>query len=299
MVKFNQENHTYTDTDTNKVLVPMTTLLRMANISPNYDFVNEQVLAQASERGTIVHKEIEDYIKQQEIGFTKELNSFIDYCNENKITPVYSELMVYNDVVGGTIDFIAKDENGKLILADFKTTSALNRESVQWQTSGYRYLFEQSTGLKIEKQQVWHFNKDGSLDVIDLTPIADSQVERLFDWCRNNDNSPFNVNLPTITSEQLQQMYDAEQIVKSIDAQLKKAKADAEKMRESIIASMKEIGISKFSNDSISISIVAPIERKTFDTEKFKMEHNELYNEYIKTSLTKESVRITIKKGKE
>ena len=48
MINFNEENHTYTN-DSGKELISVTTLLKKAGISPNYDFVKKEVLTAASE----------------------------------------------------------------------------------------------------------------------------------------------------------------------------------------------------------------------------------------------------------
>ena len=62
---------------------------------------------------------------------------------------------------------------------------------------------------------------------------------------------------------------------------------------------MKEQGITKFEDNRISITYVAPTERVTFDSTAFKKDQPELYKQYSKSSMTKESVRIKLKESKD
>ena len=107
MITFDEATHTYTDNG--KTLVSVTQLLKLANLSPDYSFVDEETMKRASERGTLIHKEIEDYIKNGEVGFTEELYAFIDYLKENDLEPIASELMVHDEEVAGTVDLILKN----------------------------------------------------------------------------------------------------------------------------------------------------------------------------------------------
>ena len=63
-----------------------------------------------AERGTLIHEEIEHYIKTGEVGFTIELYHFLEWQQENNIKPIASEIIVNNDLVAGTADLIAEGE---------------------------------------------------------------------------------------------------------------------------------------------------------------------------------------------
>lgn len=58
---FNKENHTYTLDG--KILISVTQLMRKHGLAPDYSGVNEVVLQRKAERGTLIHEEIERYIK--------------------------------------------------------------------------------------------------------------------------------------------------------------------------------------------------------------------------------------------
>ena len=296
MISFDEQTHTYTN-ETGKELISVTTLLKVAGISPNYDFVNEDVLKAAADRGTLIHKEIEDYIKKGEIGFTRELQSFIDYITENEITVLASEKRVWNDDVAGTIDLIVKDKFGYIKYVDLKTTSSVYTVSVSWQLSIYKDLdlnndYENHKDYEIASLEVWHFNKDGSLTVKDLMEVSKENIKRLYDAYINH--TEFEV---IVDNSALAELYEVEKLIAHFENEKKIAENNAKLLREKIVESMKQQGVTKFENDKILITYVAPVKRETFDTATFKKEHPGIYNEYLKTTTTKDSVRIKLKEN--
>ena len=89
MLEFNETNHTYTFDG--KVLISTTQLMRKHNLSPNYDMVNPEVLQSKAKKGTLIHKEIENFIKENQLGFTDELYEFQKYVKEHNLTSIKSE----------------------------------------------------------------------------------------------------------------------------------------------------------------------------------------------------------------
>ena len=106
MIIFDKEKHRYTDSETGKVLISVTQLLRKHNLAPDFSNVPETVLKAKAERGTLIHEEIETYNKSGDVGFTEELGSYIDYIKENKLKVKECELLVGNDIVVGRLDQI-------------------------------------------------------------------------------------------------------------------------------------------------------------------------------------------------
>ena len=76
------------DGTSEKELVSVTTLLKKHGLTPDYSFVNEVVLSTKAERGKVIHKELENYIKENKIGFTSELEKFIELCSRENIKPL-------------------------------------------------------------------------------------------------------------------------------------------------------------------------------------------------------------------
>ena len=288
MVKFDAETHTYTN-ENGETLISVTQLLKQAGISPSYDCVNEDILKAAAERGTLIHKEIEDYIKTGELGFTRELHNLIEYIVKQDIKVLASEKQVNNDRVAGTIDLIVEYPCGRKVYADIKTTSAIHTDSVSWQLSIYKDL---DKGNEEDSLEVWHFDKEGNLTVKSITEISKEEINRLYDSIASGET--YKVQLDETT---LAELCQAEKIIAYFENEKKQAEEHAKVVREKIVESMKAKGLTKFENDKILINLIAAGKRETFDSTRFKKEHPDMYDQYIKTSDTKETVRIKLKEN--
>jgi len=181
MINFDKNSHTYTTAE-GKNLISVTQLLQLYNLSPDYSVVDEETMKKSAERGTLIHKEIEDYNKRGEIGFTKELTSYIGYLSDHGMKCIDSEFIVWDDIVAGTADLLL-DENGEKVIADIKTTSSLHKDSVSWQLSLYAYLWEQDhpNDGEIKRGQGFWFDKEGNLEVVDIPLKPKEEVERLLE----------------------------------------------------------------------------------------------------------------------
>ena len=291
MIYFDEATHTYTN-EAGKVLISVTQLLRKHGLAPDYSAVQSDVLERASERGTLIHKEIEDYITNGEIGFTEELASFIDYIGQRG-DPIFSEHLVANDLIAGTIDLIyrIRIDYDTLVIADYKTTSTLHVDSVTWQLSLYAYLFdkEQYSAFKAE---AFHFQKDGSLKVIPLNLKPIEAVEQLIACERNGEI--YSEQLP-VEERQLRMLADAEEVIQYFESQKKEAEAKAQQIREAILLAMEKNSVKKFENDRICVTYVAPSQRVSIDSATLKKEMPEIAEKYSKTSQVKAQIRIKLK----
>lgn len=66
------------------------------------------------------------------------------------------------------------------------------------------------------------------------------------------------------------------------------------KLKEQLVDLMEAYGINKFDNDEMSISYVKARTGSRFDTTRFKKEHPDLYNQYLKETETAASVRFKV-----
>lgn len=288
MIEFREDTHEYFLDG--KKLISVTQLMRKHGLAPSYDSVPEAVLRAKAERGTLIHKEIEDYLKNGEVGFTTELYRFIDHINENKLKPMASEQIVYNDVVAGTVDLVFDD----LTIADIKTTATLHKEAISWQLSIYAKLWAEMYGAVPSRGDAYHFNKDGVLNVVDipLKPLA--EVERLLECERNGELYTQSL---TGTDAQLAELAEVESLIKQIEEQKKAAEAQAVELRAAIMQAMEANGVTSFENNRIKLTYVAPTTRTAIDSAKLKKELPEIAEKYTKTSNVKASLRITLKEA--
>lgn len=287
---FNKENHTYTLDG--KILISVTQLMRKHGLAPDYSGINETVLQRKAERGTLIHEEIERYIKHGELGFTSEQDDFIGFAKELGLKNMRSEQIVNNDLVAGTIDLMAERVAGKAtikVLADYKTGTTVDKEAVRWQLS----LYERLSGEKFDEFYVFHLCEKSKY--IPLEHIPAEEVEKLLESERKGEiYKPRTLMVP---SELLAAAEQAERAVKVAEAAKKEAEANANEIRAQLIAAMEAQGIKSFetADKSMLITYVAPSVRQGLDGELLKKEHPELAQKYVKTSTVKASVRITVR----
>lgn len=287
---FKEDTHQYflVDSKTGEVvkeLISVTTLLKKHGLAPDYSAVPSETLKAAAEYGSLVHSEIEKYIKDGEIGFTEELQEFIDYCEENKFKPLDSEFIVHNDIVAGTVDLLGVYFGGALTRSDYKTTATLHKEAVRWQLSLYDYL--DSEDRKADILQAFHFASP--LKVVRFEPIPIEEIEKLLECERKGE-----IYKPK------QLVVESELLARLADLQLsKKAIEDEEtELKAQLLEAMRVQGIDKHETEALKISYIPPSTRETFDSKKLKAEMPEIAAKYTKESKVKDSVRITLKEVK-
>lgn len=107
--------------------------------------------------------------------------------------------------------------------------------------------------------------------------------------------------------EELLQLYSNNELqISEVEKEISLAVADLQnkqkeltiknqELKEQIKTAMEENGTKKFENDYIAITYVAPTTRNTVDSAKLKEEFTDVYNQCLKTSDVKSSVRIKTK----
>lgn len=160
IVEFLEEQHIYL---VDGVIVPCVSNI-LAYKFNDYTGVSREVLQRASEKGTELHKAIEDYEQQ---GITSDLKEFRNYLflkKQFKFENVSNELPVLYERGGrvlfvGTLDQVITID-GKLGINDFKRVSAPNKEKIAYQLNFYKMAYEQSYGKKIEFLSFTHLRED-------------------------------------------------------------------------------------------------------------------------------------------
>ena len=83
--------------------------------------------------------------------------------------------------------------------------------------------------------------------------------------------------------------------IAEFERNIKKLKEQEDLLKQSILEEMEAKGIVKIENDDLLISYVAPTDRETFDSKKLREDNPDLYDEYIKITKVKASIRIKVK----
>lgn len=138
---YSEEWHTYRF---NGEIIPSVTQLLDDG---TYIGVPEDVLEYARLRGTLIHKEIEDYLKHQIKGFTDEATNFIKYYQENK--EKFEEQAIWD-------------------IKTYATATKKNRKKCYEQIKMYAEAIEYLTGIKIKNKYLIHLPKNKGIKIYDL-----------------------------------------------------------------------------------------------------------------------------------
>ena len=289
-MKFNPDTHEY-ELNGEKY-ISVTQLLKKHGLSPDYSKIPAETLNAAAEKGKIIHDEIDRYIKSGEVGFTPELEHFIDICDDYRLTPTASEIIVYNTEykVAGTIDLLGFYENNEIFIADHKTTSTLHTESLSWQLSLYRFLA--GNEVSITKAFGTHLRPTGG-KLVEVKFKPESEVVRLLEAEKNGEI--YAAPKQEVIIAQQAEIVRLTRTIDSLNEQNKEAETRLDEIKQVLIKAMKHNGIKSLENDYIALTYVAPTTRSTIDSARLKKELPDVAAAYRKTSEVAESLRIKVK----
>ena len=290
-VKFDENLHKYTVDG--KEVISVTQLLQKHRITPSYDAVDKELLRMASERGTLIHEEVENWIKDREIGFTQEAYYICDYLRDKIYygSEIISEQMVANDVVAGRFDLLFLDGKKRLVLADIKTGNSKHLFGWSWQLSLYKYLYEKMYGKKIESIIVMWAKNDG-MTVIPCEYVGDDKIENLLNAereCRLISDVDLGVS-----EEELEELEELMKDIKSKEEELNLLKEKVDKVKETLYGTMEKEGIKTVDRNKLKITYVAPSTRVSVDSKKLQEKEPEIYKKYVKTTTVAGSIKITL-----
>ncbi len=80
-----------------------------------------------------------------------------------------------------------------------------------------------------------------------------------------------------------------------IGKRIKELTEEYEAVKSEVLAKMIENNDKSFDTGNVLITVIAPSQRETFDSKKFKAEHADIYGQYVKTAKTKESLKLTLR----
>lgn len=89
------------------------------------------------------------------------------------------------------------------------------------------------------------------------------------------------------------------QLIARFEKQAKYIEEQHKALKKRIQEEMEQKGIIKLETDDLTINYIASTDRESFDSKAFRKEHADLYDEYVKISPVKPSVRIKLKERTE
>ena len=245
----------------------------------------------ASERGTLIHEEVEKWIESGESGFTEEAERICDYLNStaDRDSQIISEQIVANDIVAGRFDVLFTD-GGKLVLADIKTGNTKHLFGWSWQLSLYKYLYEKMYGKEINSLEILWAN--GDLTVIPCEYVGDEKIENLLNAEREG-RLISDVDLG-VSEEELEDLTELMEEIKAKEDELKLLKDMVDSVKTVLYGTMEKEGIKTVDRGNLKITYVAPSCRTSVDSKKLEKEEPEIYKKYVKTTTVAGSIKITL-----
>ena len=289
-IKFDETLHKYTVDG--KEVISVTQLLQKHKITPSYDAVDKELLRMASERGTLIHEEVEKWIESGECGFTEESEKICDYLFEraDENSEIISEQMVANDVVAGRFDVIYTHAK-KLVLTDIKTGNTKHLFGWSWQLSLYKYLYERMYDKKIDSLEIFWAKNDG-MTVIPCEYVGDEKIENLLKAEREG-RLISDMDLG-VSEEELEDLEELMQKIKVKEDELKLLKDMVDSVKTVLYDTMEKEGIKTVDRGNLKITYVAPSCRTSVDSKKLEKEDPETYKKYVKTTTVAGSIKITL-----
>lgn len=302
-VTFDEMTHNYL-LDDKQLLIGVTTLMKKHGLSPDYGGIDEKTLAGAATRGTAVHTLLEDYdngkncicsdvfyegkcvitadMMQKNLDAYKKLGLQV-HCSEYLVSDCRC--------VASFIDKVLEDGS----LADVKTTSSLHKEALEWQLSIYAFLFE-SLNPKVKVPHLYAIHvRDGKAKLVEVNRIPDEEIEALLlaeaegriygqKEAELEDISSV-VGVDTALNIQVAEMQIS--YYKELIGTMETSIAEA---REAVYNYMLEHNLTEMKVGDGVYKLKSPTQRETFDTKRFKKEHPEMAEQFIKLSAVRGSI---------
>lgn len=294
-VIFDPEAHTYHHAHTGQPLSGITSTLLRSLKPDKYSRVPQAVLAKAAQRGHAIHAEIELMHTLHTDALSLEAQAWRE-CYEREGFQFLESEYIVSDLqhFASAIDLVFQASPTSVHLADIKTTAQLDRELVAWQLSIYAHLFEQQCGgVRVERLYAIHLRGD-RCQLVELPRRSAAEVEALITAYLSG--KPL---APTATEEQatalptdIAELLDTLTLARS---EMAEWKAVAEKTQAQLAQYMDAQQLRALDTPALRLTRIEATERNTLDSARLKAEQPELYAQYLKTTLTQPSLKLTLK----
>lgn len=179
-LEYFDDTHTYLY---DGLMLPSVTQILGVRYKNDYASVPPAVLNNAAQRGTAVHKAIENFNVSGYDDGSEAVRNFKFLQKQYGFEVLDSELPIVlfkNDmpIACGRLDMTMLMD-GKTGIADIKTVSSLNKEKIAYQLNLYRIGLMQSYGVDAKFLKIIHL-RDGIRKVIDC-PVNEGMVWELID----------------------------------------------------------------------------------------------------------------------
>ena len=294
---FDKPTHTYHYKE--KQFFGITDLLSKWLFPKKYAAVPEHVLHAAATRGSRIHEDIDFYYQNKLKGFLtfapKEVELVEELLKDNGLFMIDTEVLVTDHVSRATaIDNVMFDAKGRIALADTKTTSELDMLYLSWQLSVnavmYEWCFE---GRRVHKLYAIWLPKDLSkAKMVEVQRLPDVEVYRFLRAALDGAETFETEYKPKQTEQAPAELGETIAELVRINKAIDELTAEKNRLLDIVTPCFLSSEDKAWECEEFKISRVSGGVRKTFDSARFKAEHGDIYEQYVKETYTTDSVRL-------
>lgn len=292
-VYFREEDHKYFVDGIEKPSV--TQILKAVSITsdPN-GRVNANYLRACAEHGTLVHKEIEDFLVSggKVKGITDEFEYFRKHIYK-KFKNWQSEVTVMTEDYCGRCDAICQDKLGNYIVMDYKT-GKIDKNSCSWQLSLYAYALREMgiiPKLAVIRLIVFDAKNVGS-QLVPCEEIKTAYIEKMLEDYRENKE----YQEPSLPMESTleQKALQIEKAIAETEKSLSLLKEQQEAYKKEMKKHMSENGINAMEGKTLSVKY-SQYQQVRFNEALLKEKAPKTWEKYHNKVVDCEKLTITVK----
>lgn len=291
-VVFDPIQHTYTYEG--KQLRGITGIIHDLLYPDEFDNIPEEILREATQRGSRIHESIQRLDDDFEIDDTiPEVQDYMDLCMSRGWKYERSEYNVSDyENFSSNIDKVFRLGDDEFALADIKTYSTMDDKKLmkaKFQLSIYQYLFELTNpGAKVKELFVIHLNsKHGVKTVYSIKPIPSEFVKDFLD-CGVQGGTYINPFLiPTDIRQQ-------ERKIMELLEEKERVERELNELKSGIYEQMETMDVKSWIGDYIRLTRKMETTRTSLDSKAFQKDHPDLYKNYLKTSKVQGSLMVSV-----
>lgn len=291
-VQFDAATHTYHLDGV--VLQGITGTLIKRAFPDKYKDVDPEVLAEAARKGHELHEAIQNFDRFGIVSDDERVKNYADLKQCSGLVTVENEYLVSdNEHYASSIDVVMENVTGDVVLVDVKTTYTLDRASTALQLSIYKRWFEQQNeGVKVSSIcALWLPNRDHTIcELVELSPVSAEVIDALIE--ADLKDEPFIYTSVPQGYDELEYEYRRYAKMKA------EAEQGIEQVKTRLMELMKHENLQTIKSGYYTVSYIPEKVGKRFDSTLFKSENKELYNKYMKDSVTAAQLRFTETKNK-
>lgn len=299
-VEFDEVEHTYTFDGTR--LRGITGIISEYVLPERGEFIEKMkstihqraILEAATKRGHDTHTQVQMIVEGY--GYNNPFPEVKDFFKKMADTKFIASEYLVSDLhhFASSIDIIDSELN----LYDIKTTSKLDTKYLSWQLSIYAYLFELCNPKLKVKELYGCWLRDGKARVVRVDRIPDAIIQDLLAAAADGLpwSNPFE-KVELFAPKDLAEVLKFERQMAQVETRYKQMQAQEAEMKERIKELMAAYDIDKWTspNGKVTFTLTPPHTQSRFDTTKFKADHSDLYEEYLKDVNIKASLTIKVK----